>query len=115
MPHPSVSLHGSQVVRSQSHPYDGLCHPLGIVSSDLARHVRFRVSIDWLSLSSALPCPVFGNAPAEWLEQGITSFSNLFPDLSFFNLTINVRALIALILVSICCGAVGSLVVGGRM
>jgi zinc transport system permease protein len=73
------------------------------------------VSVDWFSLSFALPCPVFGSAPGEWLEHVITECTGLFPDRTFFNLALNVRALIAIILVSICCGAVGSLVVGGRM
>ena len=70
---------------------------------------------DWLSLSSALPCPVFGSSPVEWLDQSINAFTRLFPENSFCNLSFNLRALLALILVSICCGAVGSLVVGGRM
>ncbi len=72
------------------------------------------MSPDWL-FSSALPCSVFANAPAEWLEQGINAFTRLFPDNSFFNLNYQVRALIAILLVGICCAAVGSLVVGGRM
>jgi zinc transport system permease protein len=71
------------------------------------------VCFDWLSV--ALPTPVFATAAGEWLEQVIVDFSNLFPHGTFFNLILNVRALIAIVLVSVCCGAVGSLVVGGRM
>jgi zinc transport system permease protein len=50
-----------------------------------------------------------------WLEDAIGWFNGLFPEGSFFSFNFNVHALLALILVSICCGAVGSLVVGGRM
>jgi zinc transport system permease protein len=49
------------------------------------------------------------------LEKVIREFSAQFPSTSFFSMVSNVHALIALILVSITCGAVGSLVVGGRM
>ncbi len=73
------------------------------------------MSLDWCSLFPALPPPIFGGASGEWLGHLITDFTHLFPDRSFFNLALNVRALIAIMLVSICCGAVGSLVVGGRM
>ena len=73
------------------------------------------MSLDWLLLPSPLPCPIFGSAPAEWLEHAITAFTQLWPDNSYFTYNWNVRALLALILVSICCGAVGSLVVGGRL
>jgi len=50
-----------------------------------------------------------------WLDYAISWFNNLFPEGSFFSFSFNIRALLALVLVSICCGAVGSLVVGGRM
>ena len=73
------------------------------------------MSFDWLLYTSALPCPVLGSAPAEWLEQAVTAFTHMFPERSFFNFSLNVRAMLALCFVSICCGAVGSLVVGGRM
>jgi zinc transport system permease protein len=73
------------------------------------------VSFDWSFFSSALPCPVVGAGPADWLNQAIIAFNGQFPEGSFFYYIFNVRALIALVFVSICCGAVGSLVVGGRM
>ena len=55
------------------------------------------------------------DALARWLDQLIFAFNNQFPESSFFSYSWNVRALLALVLVSVCCGAVGSLVVGGRM
>jgi len=58
---------------------------------------------------------LFMDAPPHWLDQLIILFNNQFPESSFFSFIWNVRALLALILVSICCGSVGSLVVGGRM
>src|SRR6516165_6282309 len=51
----------------------------------------------------------------EWLGQALRDFSDRFPPNTFFAEPANLRALIALVLVSLCCGAVGSLVVGGRM
>jgi zinc transport system permease protein len=68
------------------------------------------VSPDWLP-----PCPALASSPAESLEQAIVAFTHWFPADTFFNLPWNVRALIALVFVSICCAAVGSLVVGGKM
>ena len=53
------------------------------------------------------------NAP--WLHQAIDWFTTLFPQDSFFSWSFNVRAMLALILVSLCCGGVGSVVVGSRM
>src|SRR5687768_2283214 len=50
-----------------------------------------------------------------WLDQGIEAFTQLFPPLTFFNLAFNVRGMLAVLLVSVVCGAVGSLVVGNRM
>lgn len=52
---------------------------------------------------------------AEWLDQAIDWFSNLWPALHFFNLTYNVRGLIAVLFVSLICGAVSSMVLGNRM
>ncbi len=52
---------------------------------------------------------------SEWVEQGILSFSQMFPERTFFNLEWNVRGMLAVLLVSLICGAVGSLVVGNRM
>ncbi|MGH7171024.1 MAG: metal ABC transporter permease, partial [Gemmataceae bacterium] len=54
-------------------------------------------------------------APHEWLDSLIRSCAALAPDNSFFAWDFNIRALLALVLVSLCCGAIGSLVVGGRM
>jgi zinc transport system permease protein len=56
-------------------------------------------------------------APAEkhWLTPWITDFTRLFPDETFLSFSYNVHALLALLLVSLVCGSVGSLVVGGRM
>lgn len=51
----------------------------------------------------------------QWLEQIITNFTRLFNEGSFFSLNFNIRAALALILVSLCCGMVGSVVVGSRM
>jgi zinc transport system permease protein len=50
-----------------------------------------------------------------WLDQGILWFTQFFPDGSFFNLEWNVKGLLAVLLVSLICGSVGSLVVGNRM
>jgi zinc transport system permease protein len=58
--------------------------------------------------------PVFSSL-AQWLEEAIRSFCARFPPGTFFSLNINVNALLALLLVSLICGGVGSLVVGSRM
>ncbi len=58
---------------------------------------------------------LFMDADAHWLDRLIYAFNENFADTSFFSSPMQVRALLALILVSICAGAVGSLVVGGRM
>jgi zinc transport system permease protein len=52
---------------------------------------------------------------AQWLEQIFRSFSDHFPQESFFGGFWNVQALIAVILVCFSCSAVGSLVLGNRM
>src|SRR5579875_3452050 len=54
-------------------------------------------------------------APDEWLDRCIHSCAALAPENSFFAYHFNISALLALVLVSLCCGAIGSLVVGGRM
>jgi zinc transport system permease protein len=54
-------------------------------------------------------------AAAEWLDHLLNLISNTAPSGSFFAYSYTLRALLALILVSLSCGAVGSLVVGGRM
>src|SRR6516165_5922998 len=66
-------------------------------------------------LSVLLALPLGISLPHEWLDQWIEACKQLAPDGSFFSFSFNIRALLALILVSICCGAIGSLVVGGRM
>lgn len=60
---------------------------------------------------------VLGVQPTEhhWLDRAIDAFTQLFPTGSFLALDFNVRALVALVLVSLTCGSVGSLVVGSRM
>lgn len=73
------------------------------------------MSLDWLAANSPLPCPVVLASASEWLGQTIDRFTKFFPYGSFFRAGYEVRALLALVLVSVCCGAVGSLVVGGRM
>jgi zinc transport system permease protein len=54
-------------------------------------------------------------APSEWVNHLIQSCCALAPKYSFFAWDFNIRSLLALMLVSLCCGAIGSLVVGGRM
>ena len=51
----------------------------------------------------------------EWLEQALNGLANLFPANSWLSASFNIRAFVALVLVSMICGAVGSLVVGNRM
>ena len=73
------------------------------------------MALDWLAPASPLPCPVLLAGAADWLKDRINAFTDFFPYGSFFNATYEVHALLALVLVSVSCGAVGSLVVGGRM
>src|SRR5881396_2543011 len=54
-------------------------------------------------------------APADWLDGVIRALTQLAPQRTFFFYEANLRAMLALVLVSLTCGAVGSLVVGGRM
>jgi zinc transport system permease protein len=54
-------------------------------------------------------------APEEWLDRLIHFCASLAPENSFFAWEFNIRSLLALILVSLCSGAIGSLVIGGRM
>jgi zinc transport system permease protein len=58
--------------------------------------------------------PLFA-PPSQWLDKFVEECTRLTPPGSFFHYSFNINALLALILVSLCCGAVGSLVVGGRM
>jgi zinc transport system permease protein len=64
------------------------------------------------ALPEMLPLAFFDGV---WLDEAVAAFSRQFPSGHFFSLIGNVKGLLALILVSLCCGAVGSLVVGGRM
>src|SRR5262249_12294439 len=50
-----------------------------------------------------------------WLDNLLTALARLAPPGSFFAQDFNLRSMLALVLVSLACGAVGSLVVGGRM
>jgi zinc transport system permease protein len=65
-----------------------------------------------LSLLTALP---LAQADEHWLDRAIDALTRLAPPGTFFHLSFTVKALLALTLVSLCCGAIGSLVVGGRM
>jgi zinc transport system permease protein len=49
------------------------------------------------------------------LDQQIYDFTQLFPPLTFFASTWNVKGLLATLLVCLICGAMGALVVGNRM
>jgi zinc transport system permease protein len=54
-------------------------------------------------------------AEGHWLDALLDRAAALAPEGSPFANEFNLRALLALVLVSLCCGAVGSVVVGGRM
>jgi zinc transport system permease protein len=74
--------------------------------------------LDKLTRRHPTSAPAFREGPSvltTWLRQAIEAFANQFPDGSFFYYALNVRGLVAVILVSLICGAVGSLVVGNRM
>jgi zinc transport system permease protein len=58
---------------------------------------------------------LLAQADSHWLDRAINSVTNLAPPGTFFSYDFNIRAALALILVSLTCGAVGSLVVGSRM
>jgi zinc transport system permease protein len=66
-------------------------------------------------MPSLLLSSLLAQADAHWLARLITRFTELWPEGSFFYYHFNVQALLALVLVSLSCGAVGSLVVGSRM
>ncbi len=70
-------------------------------------------------MTASLPCWLaalpFAQAEPHWLTQAIDALCRLAPATSFFGNSLNVQATVALVLVSLTCGAVGSLVVGGRM
>src|ERR1700751_2442853 len=62
------------------------------------------------------PCPrTADRTMAGLLDQVIANLFGLFPRGSMLSYDFNMRALLAVILVSLVCGAVGSLVVGNRM
>src|SRR5262245_13695554 len=52
---------------------------------------------------------------AAWMDQAIDAFTQVMPAGTFWSLTFNVRGLMALVLASLICCAVGSLIVGNRM
>src|SRR6266851_2613023 len=52
---------------------------------------------------------------SSWLDNVIDSFCERFEPYTFFSFPQNVHGLLAVILVSVLCGAVGALVVGNRM
>jgi zinc transport system permease protein len=52
---------------------------------------------------------------AAWLDEAIRALTTRMPAGTFLSYGFNVRALLAIMLVSLLCGAVGSLVVGNRM
>jgi zinc transport system permease protein len=54
-------------------------------------------------------------APHDWLDRAIQYLASLAPEHTFFAWSFNIKVVLALILVSLCCGAIGSLVIGGRM
>jgi zinc transport system permease protein len=51
----------------------------------------------------------------DWLDRAIDFCTRIAPADSFFAWDFNLRSLLATVLVSLCCAAIGSLVVGGRM
>src|SRR5579884_3460385 len=66
-------------------------------------------------LSTLLTVVPLAQIETHWLDGIIDHFTQMAPASSFFSFSFNVRALLALLLVSLSCGAVGSLVVGSRM
>jgi zinc transport system permease protein len=68
-----------------------------------------------IGLVSLCGCLVHALNPAGWLDQAIDAFASQWPHLSYFSITWNIRSLLAAVLASLACGAVGSLVVGNRM
>src|SRR5919205_450429 len=53
--------------------------------------------------------------PTHWIDEILIALTRLAPDGSFFSYWFNLRAMLALVLVSLCCGAVGALIVSSRM
>jgi zinc transport system permease protein len=58
---------------------------------------------------------LFADVPDHWLDLLLERIADSVPGGGFFSWAFNLRAMVALVLVSLCCGSVGSLVVGGRM
>src|SRR5581483_7471924 len=54
-------------------------------------------------------------AEGNWLDQAILWITRQFPAWHYFNMPWNVRGVLAVIMASLVCGAVGSMVVGNRM
>jgi zinc transport system permease protein len=65
-----------------------------------------------MSFASTL---LFAQTSEHTLEQALQALAGLAPANTFFSFGFNLIAFLALVLVSLTCGAVGSLVVGGRM
>jgi zinc transport system permease protein len=61
------------------------------------------------------PGSMFAFFHGAWLDHAISWFTGKFPAGSFWSVDFNIRAMVALIFVSLCCGLVGSLVIGSRM
>src|SRR4051794_32911276 len=83
------------------------------------RHALQRHQARW---SRAIPsggtilkgCPMFGPL-ITWFENLVTGFNQWWPADSFFFFEMNVYSALAVFLVALICGAVGSLVVANRM
>ncbi len=58
---------------------------------------------------------IFAQGSGHWLDSWLYRLAELAPPNTFFSYSFNLRALLALLLVSLACGGVGSLVVAGRM
>jgi zinc transport system permease protein len=58
---------------------------------------------------------LFADTSGHWLDGLFLKLAGAAPQGSFFSYSYNLYALLALVLVSLSCGSVGSLVVGGRM
>jgi zinc transport system permease protein len=50
-----------------------------------------------------------------WLDRVVVEFAQLWPEGTFFSVPFHIYGLLAVLLVAVTCGAVGSLVVGNRM
>ncbi|HXG11412.1 MAG TPA: metal ABC transporter permease [Gemmataceae bacterium] len=70
----------------------------------------------WLAQAVGVLAVLFGaQEDVHWLDRLIREFTALWPEWSYFSLDFQVRSLLAVLLASLVCGAVGSLVVGNRM